>query len=611
MRSLTTLAVSAAILGAAAAQYFPPTPFDVTTLQSRFHPGVSLSYKEPGICETTPGVKSFSGYVNLPPNILADVNETQPYNISYFFWYFESRKDPANAPLSIWLNGGPGSSSLIGLLSENGPCRVNHDSNSTELNPWSWNNEVNMLYIDQPVQVGFSYDQVFNGTVDQVSGEVTLSNFTDGVPQPNNTFFVGSFPSQDTKATANSTVNGAHALWHFAQTWFEEFPDYKPNDDKISVWAESYGGRYGPAYTAFFQEQNDKISNGTLSDAYYIHLDTLGIVNGCVDLLTQAVSYPTIAYNNTYGIEAINQSSYEAALEAFHQPGGCRDQILKCRSLAAEADPNSFGNNPDVDNACRAAGDYCSDKVEGAYFSANRGYYDIAHLNPDPFPPSYFIGYLNNHWVQGALGVPVNYTESVNSVGNAFDQTGDYARGGFLEDLSFLLDSGVKVALVYGDRDYACNWIGGEQVSLAVNYSKSDEFHAAGYTDIEVNSSYVGGQVRQHGNFSFSRVFESGHEVPAYQPETAYQIFMRALTNRDIASGTTSTNALPDFSTTGPPTTFQVKNAVPASPPPECYIWSPSTCTDAQVAALQNGTAVVEDFFVTGVASSASASDVQ
>lgn len=59
-----------------------------------------------------------------------------------FFWFFESRKDPHKAPLSIWLNGGPGGSSMMGALSENGPCFVNSDSNSTHLNPWSWNNEV-------------------------------------------------------------------------------------------------------------------------------------------------------------------------------------------------------------------------------------------------------------------------------------------------------------------------------------------------------------------------------------------------------------------------------------------------------------------------------------
>ena len=75
---------------------------------------------QPGICETTPGVKSYAGYVHLPPGILEDLGEFQNYNINTFFWFFESRKDPANAPLSIWMNGGPGSSSMIGLLSENG-----------------------------------------------------------------------------------------------------------------------------------------------------------------------------------------------------------------------------------------------------------------------------------------------------------------------------------------------------------------------------------------------------------------------------------------------------------------------------------------------------------
>lgn len=120
---------------------FPAAPEGVTTLQSRFGDGVTISYKEPGICETTPGVRSYAGYVHLPPGSLADLGEEQTYPINTFFWFFEARKDPANAPLSIWMNGGPGSSSMLGLFVENGPCFVNPDSNSTTLNEWSWNNE--------------------------------------------------------------------------------------------------------------------------------------------------------------------------------------------------------------------------------------------------------------------------------------------------------------------------------------------------------------------------------------------------------------------------------------------------------------------------------------
>ena len=143
------LLLSIASLGFA---QFPPKPEGVTTLKSKFHPGIKISYKEPGLCETTPGVKSYAGYVHLPPNALDEPHEHQDYPINTFFWFFEARKDPHNAPLAIWLNGGPGGSSLIGALAENGPCFVGSDSNSTYLNPWSWNNEVNMLYIVSTIQ---------------------------------------------------------------------------------------------------------------------------------------------------------------------------------------------------------------------------------------------------------------------------------------------------------------------------------------------------------------------------------------------------------------------------------------------------------------------------
>ena len=63
---------------------------------------------------------------------------------------------------------------LIGLFQEHGPCRVNPDSATTVLNPWSFNNEVNMLYIDQPFQTGCSYDVPNNSTIDLVTGEITI-----------------------------------------------------------------------------------------------------------------------------------------------------------------------------------------------------------------------------------------------------------------------------------------------------------------------------------------------------------------------------------------------------------------------------------------------------
>jgi carboxypeptidase C (cathepsin A) len=123
------------------------------------------------------------------------------------------------------------------------------------------------------------------------------------------------------------------------------------------------------------------------------------------------------------------------------------------------------------------------------------------------------LGYLNQHWVQEALGVPLNHTSSSRTVSRDFQATGDYSRGTSLGSLAYLLDSGVKVASMYGDRDWACNWIGGERSVLSVDYSRAEEFKNAGYEPIVYGADKtVGGQVKQYGNYSFSRVYHAGHE---------------------------------------------------------------------------------------------------
>ena len=78
--------------------------------------------------------------------------------------------------------------------------------------------------------------------------------------------------------------------------------------------------------------------------------------------------------------------------------------------------------------------------------------YDIRHPYNDPTPPTYFIHYLNQAFVQNALGVDLNYTADYSSqVGAGFDFTGDFVYPNFLEDLGALLDKGVRVSLYYGD----------------------------------------------------------------------------------------------------------------------------------------------------------------
>lgn len=132
-----------------------------------------------------------------------------------------------------------------------------------------------------------------------------------------------------------------------------------------------------------------------------------------------------------------------------------------------------------------------------------------------------------------------------------------------------------------------------------MNYSQTAAFRSAGYQDIQVNSSYVAGQVRQHGNYSFSRVYQAGHEIPSYQPEAAYQIFQRAIFGLDIATGTVHTETKSDYSTKGPLSSFHIKNDVPPSPAPVCYILDFfATCTDESYYAVMDGTALIKDYIV-------------
>jgi hypothetical protein len=155
---------------------------------------------------------------------------------------------------------------------------------------------------------------------------------------------------------------------------------------------------------------------------------------------------------------------------------------------------------------------------------------------------------LNQAEVQDAIGVNLNYTETNNDVYWAFQETGDFVYPNFIKDLEMLLDAGVRVALYYGDADYICNWLGGQAVSLAVDYVHKSEFAAAGYEPMTVDGVEYG-EVRQYGNFSFLRIYESGHLVPYYQPVAALAMFNRTINHYNIADGTEMVTA--NLSTTG------------------------------------------------------------
>ena len=290
----------------------------------------------------------------MPGAILSDVGG---FNISTYFLYFETRHNPSTAPLAVYLAGGPGESSVYtALAGESGPCHINTAGNATELNPWSFNNHVNMLYIDQPVQTGFSYDSLVNGTFNLSSEVVTPLMFNSSTAaaatDPLTTW--GTFASQNPLSTTNTTVSSARAVWHFAEHWLSSFPPFSTSSssNKISVWGNSYGGFWAPEVAARFSKNFKTLPATHPLKHKDMVVDTLGLTNGCIDFEQALTGFPQYAYNNTYGVRFLSEAQYNAAMDNLTSPGGVLDLIKTCRALGLAGDPHFFGNNETVNEVC-------------------------------------------------------------------------------------------------------------------------------------------------------------------------------------------------------------------------------------------------------------------
>ncbi|OOF96855.1 hypothetical protein ASPCADRAFT_145667 [Aspergillus carbonarius ITEM 5010] len=417
-----------------------------------------------GICETTPGVNQYSGYLSVGEDM------------NMFFWFFESRYDSHTAPLTAWFNGGPGCSSMIGLFQEHGPCRFVDNETTPSINPYSWNTHSNMLYIDQPIGVGFSYG---NDTV-------------------------------------NSTVTAAPFVWKLIQAFYAHFPEYESRD--FNLFTESYGGHYGPEFAYYIQQQNAAIATGHLAGEP-INLVSLGINNGWFDSTIQEKSYITYALDNPYR-PLINSSAGEKYSHAYETI--CLPALENCNTLATAT-------------ACRIAADTCADVIEDPILNTGDwDVYDVRRPANDPYPPDTYVDYLRNETVMRAIGARSTYAECPDDPYNKFAATGDLSRS-FLTTLSTVINSGIHVLLWAGDADWICNWIGVHDVADAVQFPGQSEFHNTPLHPYTVDGAERG-MYKSVGNFSFLRVYEAGHEVPYYQPKTALQVLGQIIRREGIYS---------------------------------------------------------------------------
>lgn len=201
----------------------------VNTVPGPFNPGAFTKRKQTDAVCRTRGESHWAGQV--------DVTKDR----RLFYWFFDSRGDPARDPVIVWLNGGPGSSSLFGLFNEVGPCQLNMDAKTTRANPYSWNANASILFLDQPAGVGFS-------------------TLVDDSKVPNDDF------------------DGAEDFQTFLKIFFEKaFPERK--DLPIHVAAESYGGHYGPVYLNHIQQSQ----KNNAPHAFHGKIQSLLLVNAIFD----------------------------------------------------------------------------------------------------------------------------------------------------------------------------------------------------------------------------------------------------------------------------------------------------------------------------------------
>ncbi|KAM4061959.1 serine carboxypeptidase [Hirsutella rhossiliensis] len=223
-------------------------------------------------------VKQFSGYLD---------DEGQDKHL--FYWFFESRNNPVKDPVILWVEGGPGCSSMLGLFQQLGPARINEKLEVVP-NPFSRNSRASMIFLDSPVNAGFSRS----------------------------------------RQRVNSTEAAAKDVYAAMKLFFQRFPEYAKQD--FYVAGSSYSGHFVPAIAAEMLSHEDRNMN----------VKSAIIGDGITDSLVQFQSYRPMACGEGGVPAVVNETVCQAMKDAEPK---CRDQIQSCYDTEDAATcSKAFGN---------------------------------------------------------------------------------------------------------------------------------------------------------------------------------------------------------------------------------------------------------------------------
>lgn len=434
-----------------------------------------------------PDVKQIKGYL--------DIRE----DAHLWFIFFESRSNPTEDPLVLWLNGGPGCSSSTGMLFELGPCWVSEKGFSTEYNAYSWNSKANLLFLDQPLQVGYSYS--------------------------------------DSKERINNSDKSAEDVYAFLQLFFARFPKYAHLP--FTVAAESYGGHYAPHIGAEIHRRNKELALAPESTALPIRLETLMIGNGLTD---PKVQFPSVV---EYACSPKNK------YHLFEPDSAVCEQLEKKSQVCSMLiDMCSKFDSP---LSCVPAGLYCWGSLYGPAQDSGVNLYDVRRKCDREADGSLCypeVGYietlLNTPQIKNQLGVPAEIEfQSCNMEVNAdFMMQGDSMRNSALL-LEPLLADGVRVLAYAGEADFMCNAIGIHDWILdfpnvfheAINNATQTPLYAVGGHGAKPRQVGYAIQAGEGaGNLTFAWIQRAGHMVPHDQPAVALSLLNAWLANEPLGT---------------------------------------------------------------------------
>ncbi|KDP43605.1 hypothetical protein JCGZ_16892 [Jatropha curcas] len=380
---------------------------------------------------------------------------------AFYYYFVEAQHSKDSLPLLLWLNGGPGCSSLAyGAMQELGPFRVHSDGKTLYKNRYSWNYAANVLFLESPAGVGFSYS---NRTSD--------------------------YDNNGDKKTAEDN-------YIFLVNWLKRFPEYKDRDFYIS--GESYAGHYVPqlAHTILY---NNKKAKKTI-----INLKGILIGNAVINDETDNIGmYDYFAGHALVSNDAVNNIKKHCDFSP-----NATTQSATCISANNQIERDI--SHLDIYNIYAPL----------CFSPTTTAKPKIASLeNFDPCSDYYVYAYLNTPEVQEAMHA--NVTKLKHDWEPCSDVISQWldSSATVLPLLQEFMANGLRVWIYSGDTDGRVPFTSTIYSIDKLNLPIKTEWHPW-YLKGE-----VGGYTQVYkGDLTFATVRGAGHEVPSFQPLRALSL---------------------------------------------------------------------------------------